>query len=224
MTQKNKKTKKSAPLSAEKAVKNRAKSAKKSAKNTPKRAKSVQKKRKDRSDSIEKNVKTAQAATIKLTPPKHINLIKTEMIFWDSIIGEFANVDWTDHTLEMAGMLARHMYALDYNQKKMKREGTVLKRYKVVNPIIDKETGAEIKPAEKIEISRYLNPRKAMIQMYSDLIIKFRRSLSMHARAQLGESRDIAKYRGASKAVQDAIKSDEDYDDDELLASPMTQQ
>ena len=59
------------------------------------------------------------------------------------------------------------------------------------------------------------NPRKSIVQMHASSILSFRRSLSLHARAQAGEARDVAKRRDVAKAIED----DNPLDDD-LLARP----
>ena len=60
-----------------------------------------------------------------------------------------------------------------------------------------------------------INPRKATVQMHANSILGFRRSLSLHARAQGGEARDVAKRREMAKEIE----ADNPLDDD-LLARP----
>ena len=45
-------------------------------------------------------------------------------------------------------------------------------------------------------------PRKAVVQATQSGILAMRRSLSLHARAQGGEARDVAKRRGIAKGVE----------------------
>jgi hypothetical protein len=60
-----------------------------------------------------------------------------------------------------------------------------------------------------------VNPRKSVIQMHAGTILAFRRSLSLHARAQAGEGRDIGKRRASTKGIE----GDNPLEDD-LLARP----
>ena len=61
-----------------------------------------------------------------------------------------------------------------------------------------------------------VNPRKTVIQMHAGSILSFRRSLSLHARAQRGEARDVGKRRGYAKDLEE----DAPHEDDDLLAKP----
>jgi hypothetical protein len=60
-----------------------------------------------------------------------------------------------------------------------------------------------------------VNPRKTVVQMHASTILSFRRSLSLHARAQGGEARDVAKRRRGAKEIE----AGEPLEDD-LLARP----
>ncbi len=60
-----------------------------------------------------------------------------------------------------------------------------------------------------------VNPRKVVVQMHASSILRFRRSLSLHARAQGGEIREAAKRREMAKEIE----ADNPLDDD-LLARP----
>jgi hypothetical protein len=96
--------------------------------------------------------------------------------------------------LELAAMLARTMSDLESEQRALRLEGSVMRS----------ERGTPV-----------VNPRKSVVQMYAGSILSFRRSLSLHARAQDGESRDVAKRRGNAQDIEAAVILDDD-----LLARP----
>lgn len=226
MSEKKKKAQKPAEVKKKTPAKKGKKESKKSAKESQKPVKknningtTAKTGRKQRTDSIQHHVTAAQGAYLTLSPPENVKLLKKELDFFNAIIDEFAKIEWTKHTLQMAAMLARHMYALEIQQRKLRSEGDLLDRKQIIPAIKDKSTGKIIEKAKAVVISQYLNPRKSNIQMYSDLIVKFRRSLSLHARGQQGETRDITARRTASKSAERSMIDD---DDDDLLARPIT--
>jgi len=147
--------------------------------------------RKTRVDSTAAAVSIARASSKAITPPSNVPLDKQDMPFFASVIGEFARSDWTAHQLELAAMLARTMADLEQDQRLMRIEGPVMKT----------EKGTPV-----------VNPRKTVIQMNASIILSYRRSLSLHARAQAGETRDVGKRRGMAKEFE------ADADADDLLA------
>ena len=150
-------------------------------------------KRKQRVDSAAAAVRVMQGR--KITPPGHVPLDDGDWPFWHSVVGEFARADWTDHQLEIAAMLARAMADMEREQRNLRAEGSVMAT----------ERGTPV-----------VNPRKTVVQMLAGTILSIRRSLSLHARAQGGEARDVAKRAKAAKAIE--------YDlSDELLARPSIQ-
>jgi hypothetical protein len=134
------------------------------------------------------------SATREIEPPSNVSLEPCDMPFFASVIGEFARSDWTAHQLELAAMLARTMSDLESEQRALRLEGSVMRS----------ERGTPV-----------VNPRKSVVQMYAGSILSFRRSLSLHARAQDGESRDVAKRRGNAQDIEAAVILDDD-----LLARP----
>ena len=135
----------------------------------------------------------AKAAT-QIHPPATVPLDAEDLPFFANVIEEFARSEWTAHQLELAALLARTVADLNREQLAMRAEGTVLKS----------EKGTPV-----------VNPRKTVIQMHASTILSYRRSLGLHARAQGGDARDIAKRRSQAKSVE----SDNPLDDD-LLARP----
>lgn len=150
--------------------------------------------RRQRIDSATGAVRVMAAALRPIEPPSNVPLEPGDMGFFASVLAEFARSEWTAHQLELAAMLARTMADLESEQRNLRAEGSVART--------DKGTPV-------------VNPRKAVVQMHAASILSFRRSLSLHARAQGGEARDVGKRRGQAKAVEGANPLDDD-----LLARP----
>ncbi|MBX5256031.1 MULTISPECIES: terminase small subunit [unclassified Rhizobium] len=151
-------------------------------------------KRKARIDSAAEAVRVMAKATADILPPDNVPLDEEDLPFFRNVISEYARSDWSAHQLELAAMLARNMADLTREQKLLRDEGGVAYS----------EKGTPV-----------ANPRKSIVQMHASSILSFRRSLSLHARAQAGEARDVAKRRGAAKAIE----GDNPLEDD-LLARP----
>lgn len=151
-------------------------------------------KRRARIDSQSEAVRVMSSATRAIHVPSNVPLEACDMPFFASVIAEFARSEWTAHQLELAAMLARTMADLESEQRALRVEGAVVKT----------EKGTPV-----------VNPRKAVVQMHAGSILSFRRSLSLHARAQGGEARDMAKRRTMARGME----ADNPLDD-ELLAKP----
>jgi hypothetical protein len=153
--------------------------------------------KRQRIDSATAAVQVMAAATRAILPPAHVKLDEQDLPFWSSVIAEFARSEWTAHQLELAAMLARTMADLDREQRDLRTEGSVSMS----------ERGTPV-----------VNPRKAVVQMHAGTILALRRSLSLHARAQKGEGRDVAKRRSAAKEIEG-----ESPLGDDLIARPSIQ-
>jgi len=138
-------------------------------------------KRKARIDSAEEAVKVMAKAASEIDPPSNVPLDDGDLPFFRNVIAEFARSEWSAHQLEIAAMLARTMADLTREQKMLRDEGGVAYS----------EKGTPV-----------ANPRKAIVQMHASSILSFRRSLSLHARAQMGEARDAAKRRAIAKDIE----------------------
>ena len=149
--------------------------------------------RRGRIDSTEAAVEVTRAASQQITPPSNVPLEDCDMAFFASVIAEFARSEWSAHQLELAAMLARTMADLERDQRLLRIEG----------PVIATEKGTPV-----------VNPRKSVVQMNASIILSYRRSLQLHARAQGGEARDTAKRRDIAKGIEAGV------DDDDLLARP----
>ena len=149
--------------------------------------------RKARADSTAYAVEAARDSGQHISPPSNVPLEDCDLPFFTSVLAEFARSEWTAHQLELAAMLARTMSDLNQEQIAMRREGSVAMS----------EKGTPV-----------INPRKTAIQMHYSNIHSARRSLSLHARAQGGEARDVAKRRDLTKEAEAGFISDD------LLARP----
>ena len=152
--------------------------------------------RRQRVDSATAAVRVMAGVARELVPPAHVRMDAEDMPYWHSVIGEFARSEWTSHQLEIAAILARTMADLERDQYELRAEGTVIKS----------DRGTPV-----------INPRKAAVQMNTGSILSLRRSLSLHARAQSGEARDVAKRANMARTIE----GDSPLDDD-LLARPET--
>lgn len=137
--------------------------------------------RKARIDSADEIVRVMASATAEIFPPNNVPLDAGDMPFFQSVIAEYARADWSAHQLELAAMLARTMADLTREQQLLRDEGSVV--------YSDKGTPV-------------VNPRKSVVQMHASSILSFRRSLSLHARGQQGEARDVAKRRESAKDIE----------------------
>lgn len=150
--------------------------------------------RRARSDSTEAMIEAMAGAGKEIKPPANVPLEDSDLPFFRSVIAEFARASWTQHQLELAAMLARTMADLEREQRELRLEGTVFKS----------ERGTPV-----------INPRKTAIQMHYSNIHSARRSLALHARAQGGEARDVAKRKGMALAAENDAGAGDD-----LIARP----
>lgn len=150
--------------------------------------------RKARIDSASEAVRVMAKAATDIEPPDNVPLDDEDRPFFRNVIAEYARSEWSAHQLELAAMLARTMADLTREQALLRTEGGVAYS----------EKGTPV-----------ANPRKSIVQMHAGSILSFRRSLALHARAQAGEARDVAKRRDAAKQIE----ADNPLEDD-LLARP----
>lgn len=151
-------------------------------------------KRRARIDSADEAVRVMAKAASEIEPPENVPLEECDIPFFRNIIAEYARSEWSAHQLELAAMLARTMADLVREQEALRDEGGT---------------------AYSLKGTPVANPRKSIVQMHASSILSFRRSLSLHARAQGGEARDVAKRRAAAKDIE----ADNPLEDD-LLARP----
>lgn len=148
--------------------------------------------RRKRIDSVDAAVDVAQRSQAQIVPPSNVPLGKDDLPFFSSVIDEFARAEWTAHQLELAAMLAKKMRLLRDELTTLEAEGFSLMT----------EKGS---PCQ--------NPRLGGVRMLDTSIMATRRSLQLHARAQGGEARDVARRRGIAKEHENDLA-------DDLLARP----
>jgi hypothetical protein len=150
--------------------------------------------KRQRIDSATGAVGVMLASGRSIEPPSNVPLGPEDGPFFASVIAEFARSEWSAHQLELAAMLARTMADLEREQRELRVEGSVMKT----------DRGTPV-----------VNPRKAVVQMHAGTILSMRRSLSLHARAQGGEARDVGKRRAMAKEIEAGNPLDDD-----LIARP----
>lgn len=114
------------------------------------------------------------------SPPASVKLLVRDIPFWDSIVSELSNSEWTPHQTEAAALLARAMGAYEVEQGRLTKEGGV----------ITQKNG-----------NRVANPRRSIVAMYAQTILSLRRSLCLHVRGKEGEARDAIRRRVAEKEL-----------------------
>ena len=150
--------------------------------------------RKARIDSASEAVRVMSAATKTIVPPPNVPLGKADLVFFTSVITEFARSEWTAHQLELAAMLARTMADLNREQLALRKEGAV----------VVSERGTPVP-----------NPRKTAVQMHAGIILTFRRSLALHARAHTRDLSKIAARQTKARQLEAGSPLD-----DGLIARP----
>ena len=150
--------------------------------------------KKHRADTVKGALEVIAMAGQDVSPPDSVPLSDDDMPFFDAVVAEFARSEWTDHSLQMAAMLARMMCDMEREQRVLRTEGSVA----------FSEKGTPV-----------VNPRKTVVQMLSGSILSMRRSLAIHAHAQKGELRDIKKRNSLAKDIEQNSSLN-----DELIARP----
>jgi hypothetical protein len=111
-----------------------------------------------------------------------------QTLAFSEIIDEFANVDWSSHTIRLAGVLARALVEFQGLQDDLINEGYTT-------------TGAKG--------GVIMNPKMSACQMLSSQIMNLRRTLALHATAGANKG-DVGTRRRIRKAQEeDAPDNDE---------------
>ncbi len=145
-----------------------------------------------RIDSISEQMRIAKSAHKEIVPPAHVQLSDRDMVFFNNIISEFAKAEWTEHSLEIAAMLARVMSDLEEQQGILRAEGYIATR----------ENGTTVE-----------NPRARVTKSLTGDILSLRRSLALHAHAR-GDSDKLGKRKEIAKAIENSVM---DSGDDSLI-------
>lgn len=156
--------------------------------------------RRARVDSKESAVVAMAHANRRIVPPSDMlakmsaDRVDHLTVIFDEIINEFANVDWTKHSIRLAATLARTMVAMQEDMDELEDEGSV----------IQNDRG-----------NYMMNPRRTACQGYSGMILQMRRSLALHATAAT-KATDLNKRRNINKDNE----ADAPDDDDDLIPMP----
>lgn len=128
--------------------------------------------------------------------PQHIRLEAEDMPYWHGVLKEFPRVEWSQHSLELAAMLARAMADLEREQGQLRAEGALV-------------------PTGNGSVKS--NPRNQAVNSHAALVLSIRRSLAMNARARTADTRTLANHREKAKGIESWL---DDSDPDGLLARP----
>lgn len=151
--------------------------------------------RKPRADYKEQAVKAMVAEkTVTISPPKVFDFDKEQHDAFDEVIGEFAKVDWSAHTIRLAALLARSLDLMRIAQDNVIDEGFTVSTARG-------GTG--------------MNPSVSALNILASQVMTMRRSLALHATAG-SRTLDVKKRQGINKCSAD----DAPDDDDNLLAVP----
>jgi len=135
------------------------------------------------SDSKASALEVMASATEVIGVPTHMELSEEAVIYFDDIISERANADWSNHDVAMAAKLARMMSREDELDALLDSEG----------PTVMGAQGGVMK-----------NPTATVLQQTQSAIATFRRQLCLHAQAGNASSAVIGARRGQRKNMQDA--------------------
>lgn len=149
--------------------------------------------RRTRIDSNSERVRIISGSTRIINPPDSVSLNSEEVNYFNNIINEFPKADWTAHQIELVALLARMIADFKRESELLRKEGGV---------VTGGAGGAVV------------NPRKQVVQMHSNNIVAFRRSLALHAASQ-AQKHDTAKR----VKIGHQIQAEAAFDDD-LIARP----
>lgn len=136
--------------------------------------------RKQRVDSVTAAARIVAAAGRDVVPPAHIQLNAEHWPFWSSVVAEFPKADWSEHQLEIAAQLAKATARLEREGNLLDFEGAITAEGKA-------------------------NPRHGVVRDLTNSVMSLRRNLSLHARAQGGEARDVGKRVAMGKDIEDGV-------------------
>ena len=155
------------------------------------------KSRRSRVDSKESAVQAMMSSTKDISPPDDLKISNHGVVIFHEIIGEFAKVDWTPHTIRLAGNLAKCMSRLEDAQEEMDGDSLT-----VIN--------AKGTPMA--------NPLVSVINSLTGQVLSLRRALALHAMAGNVGKRDIQRRAAINKKNEgDSPLGD---DEDDLIATP----
>lgn len=152
-------------------------------------------KRRTGSRSAASQADIALKSNATLLPPAHVSLDDNQMPFFNSLIAEHANTDWTTHRLELAAMCDIAMYSIVENEKELLGEGHVLTR----------ETGS------------YINPRVSVVKQLTGTVLGYRRTLSLQPQKP---TRDGGRLQGRREKQEEIRETSGGTSKADLIAKP----
>ena len=144
--------------------------------------------RKTRVDSKEEAARTFAAAGKIINPPSDLKLNNQCTMIFSEVIDEFANVDWTPHTIRLAASLAIAMGMLQEAQADLAAMSFVVPNARG-NPVP--------------------NPLISVTNSLSAQVLAMRRTLALHAISGANKS-DVGKRRRIRKDQEDDAPDNED--------------
>jgi len=143
--------------------------------------------RRQRIDSTAARAAVAAAAR-RIEPPRAASLSADERRLFDAIIAEAPALEWTEHQVDTACVLARTLALLEAEQRLLAAEGTVA------------ETDGR----------RAANPRAAAVATLTASVVRLRQSLGLHARAKAREPAELAERRRQAREIERQILAADD--------------
>lgn len=149
--------------------------------------------RKRRVDSKEAAVEAMIAEQVLvIEPPATMEFTVAQHVAFQEVIGEFAKMDWTPHTIRIAALLARSLVLMEEAQD---------------NVITDGFTSTNARGTE------HMNPSVSALNIIASQVMTMRRTLALHATAS-AKTGDVGKRRAINRANAD------DSPEDDLIAVP----
>jgi hypothetical protein len=143
-----------------------------------------------RNDGPTGRVQGFTEAMMKIAPPQGAYLRPEDRPFWDAIVAARSPVEWSTVDLMLAANLARTQADIERLAADLAGQADVV----------------DGKP----------HPVHTLIDVLTRREVAVAKVLQLHARARLGEARDVAKRREGYRAAADALSG---FGDDDLIPS-----
>lgn len=153
--------------------------------------------KRQRSDSVTGAINSMAGASKEIEVPEWVSVPDNALKFWRSITRARAADRWNDSDLENAAELARTKASIERLNIEIVAEGD----------IITNDRGTPI-----------VNPKHSLLETLTRRMVALSRMLQIHAEATQGKARDQVK---SNKAQQEADRTLQKNEDDELIAKPM---
>ena len=147
-----------------------------------------------RIDSAAEKAKIVSAAATKIEAPANMVLDELAQEFFEQIIEEQAKAQWSKHSISLAADMAQSMSLVQKLKAEVESEGYLITNYT--------ERGS----------TTVKNPLLGEITKHQASIVAMRRSLALHARAQLGDNRQAGKQRAYAKELEEQAQQETEDD------------